>query len=475
MGKRIHAFRDDALGEDDATALAQRLRNGDLRPREAIEATIKRIEAVEPELNGVALAAWEEALEKAPERPGDGVFAGVPSLIKDNADVQGWPTRHGSRAVVNPPPAARHGAFTRQYLAQGFTLLGKSRLPEFGFSASTEFEDAPPTRNPWDTEYSSGASSGGAAALVAAGAVPIAHANDGGGSIRIPAACCGLVGLKPTRGRFIDSEMARSLPVNIVGEGVVTRSVRDTARFFHGAEQHYRNRRLPAVGLVEAPGRRRLRVGLVLDSINGHGTCEQTRETVLRTAGLLEELGHHVEEMEAPVPRSFQEDFLLYWGFLSWSISTFGRRIMSPEFDPDRVDGLSKGLRAHYRRKGWRTPQMLYRFRKYRRMYERHFVRGGQDLVLSPTLCHVTPPLGHLSPSVPYETLIERLTRYVGFTPLNNVTGSPAISLPLGRSGEGLPIGVHLSAAPGEERMLLEVALQLEQARPWPQIPQAAD
>lgn len=466
--RRVHAFGDDVLGEEDAVGLAERIRRGEISPREAAEAAIRRIEDVEPELRGVELAAFEQALEQIPEQLGEGIFAGVPSLIKDNTDVRGWPTRHGSAAVVNPRPAKDHGAFAKQYLAQGFTVLGKSRLPEFGFSASSEFEDESPTRNPWHTEHSSGASSGGAAALVAAGALPIAHANDGGGSIRIPAACCGLVGLKPSRGRFVDSEMTRSLPVNVVGEGVVTRSVRDTAAFFHGAEQYHRNRRLPPVGRVEGPGSKRLRVGLVLDSINGHPTCEETRDTALETARLLESLGHRVEEIKAPVPPTFRDDFLLYWGFLSWSLSTFGRRMLSPDFDPDRVDGLSKGLRAHYRKKGWRTPQMLYRFRQVRRQYEEHF--RHQDVVLSPALSHVTPRLGWLNPSVPFEELIERLTAWVGFTPINNVSGTPAISLPMGESREGLPIGVQFSGAPAGERTLLELAFELEQARPWRRI-----
>ena len=466
--KRVHAFGDDALGDDDAVGVAERIRRGEISPREAVEAAVRRIEQVEPRLRGVELAAFEQVLEQVPERPGEGVFAGVPTLIKDNTDVRGWPTRHGSAAVLYPSPAKDHGAFAKQYLAQGFTLLGKSRLPEFGFSASTEFEHEPPTRNPWHTDHSPGASSGGAGALVAAGALPIAHANDGGGSIRIPAACCGLVGLKPSRGRFVDSEMTRSLPVNVVGEGVVTRSVRDTAAFFYGAEAYHRNRRLPPVGRVEGPGRKRLRVGVVLDSINGQATCDETRETVLETARLLESQGHRVEPIDAPVPLSFREDFLLYWGFLSWSLSTFGRRILSPDFDPDRVDGLSKGLRAHYRRSGWRTPQMLYRFRQVRRHYERHFQQ--QDVVLSPVLAHVTPRLGWLNPSVPFEELIERLTAWVGFTPINNVSGTPAMSLPMGESREGLPIGVHLSGASGGERTLLELAFELEQLRPWRRI-----
>ncbi|HSW14141.1 MAG TPA: amidase, partial [Solimonas sp.] len=356
-----------------------------------------------------------------------------------------------------------------QYLAQGFTVLGKSRLPEFGFNASTEFIGGlPPTRNPWHTDYSSGASSGGAAALVAAGVVPIAHANDGGGSIRIPAACCGLVGLKPTRGRFIDGEQARSLPVNIVSEGVVTRSVRDTARFFAGMEQAWRNPKLPAIGQVEGPGRRRLRIGLVRDSINGHATDAATRQAVACTAALLESAGHHVEEMPLSVKPSFADDFSLYWGFLAFMSVNFGRQLFHPAFDASKLDKLSLGLAAMYRRQLHKTPLMLYRLRKSRDDYARQFRR--YDAVLSPVLAHTTPLLGHLSPEQDFESLFDRLLRYVAFTPLNNAAGSPAISLPMGATAEGLPIGVQLSAAHGAEKTLLELAFELEQAQPWRRI-----
>ena len=459
----LHAFRDDALADHDAVALARLIRRGELDAREVTAAAIARAQAVGA-LNAVEYEAYELALKRVPRA---GVFGGVPTFVKDNTDVAGMPTRHGSDAVP-PRPATADGAFAKQYLAQGFTLLGKSRLPEFGFSASTEFLRREPTRNPWHTEYSSGASSGGAAALVAAGVVPIAHANDGGGSIRIPAACCGLVGLKPTRGRFIDGEQARSLPVNIVSEGVVTRSVRDTAHFFAGMEGTWRNGKLKPVGLVEGPGRRGLRIGLVLDSISGHATDEQTRAAVNATARLLESLGHRVEEMPLPVKPSFAGDFSLYWGMLAFSVTRFGHKLIAPGFDASQVDNLSRGLADMFRRQIHRTPLMLYRLRKSWDDYAR--VMKQYDAVLSPVLAHVTPRLGHLSPKQEFEPLFQNLLRYVAFTPLNNASGSPAVSLPMGTSSEGLPIGVQLSAAHGDERTLLELAYALEEAQPWRRI-----
>lgn len=462
---RIHAFGDDLLGDHDAVALAGMVRRGEVSPVELAEAAIARVEKVNSVLNAVQVADYEQGRERA-TRGGDGIFAGVPTFIKDNTDVAGLPTRHGSRAVP-ATPALKHGAFAKQYLAQGFTLLGKTTLPEFGFNGTTEYEGAAPTRNPWHTDHSCGGSSGGSAALVAAGAVPIAHANDGGGSIRIPAACCGLVGLKSTRGRFVTNEMAKTLPVNVVCDGVVTRSVRDTAHFFAGAEQYWQNRKLPQVGLVEGPGKKRLKIGLVMDSLTGQ-TCAETRATVEQTVALLESLGHLVEPMPLPVKPSFVDDFSDYWGFLAFMASRFGQHSFGKGFDAEQLDGLSKGLAERFRKRGWRLPLVLTRLQRTWQQYEK--VMRNYDAVLSPVLAHVTPELGYISPEVPFDELFERMMNYVSFTPMNNASGSPAISLPMGESDKGLPIAVQFSSAHGAERTLLELAFEIEQARPWRRI-----
>lgn len=462
---RIHAFRDDALGDLDAVALAERVRRGEVSARELAEAAIARAEHVNGALNAIQLADFDRALASTAQ-PANGVFAGVPSFIKDNTDIAGLPTRHGSRAVA-ATPARQHGAFTRQFQSLGFTVLGKTTLPEFGFNGTTEYEGAPPTRNPWHLGYSSGGSSGGSAALVAAGVVPIAHANDGGGSIRIPAACCGLVGLKCTRGRFVTTEMARSLPVNIVSDGVVSRTVRDTAHFFAGAEQYWRNRKLPAVGLVEGPGGRRLRIGVVTDSLTAP-TCQQTRAVLDDTVALMEQLGHRVELMPLPVKPSFVDDFSDYWGFLAYMASRFGAHSFGKGFDASQLDGLSKGLAERFRQRAWRLPAVLFRLRRTWHQYAA--LMKEYDAVLSPVLAHTTAELGYLSPEVPFEELFRRMSEYVAFTPINNASGSPAISLPMGQSAEGLPIAMQFSSAHGDERTLLELAYEIEQARPWRRI-----
>ncbi len=295
---RIHAFTNDALGDLDAVGVAAAISSGQISAREAAEAAIARVEQVNPAINGVQLRDFERGLEQA-DHPAAGVFSGVPTFVKDNTDVAGLPSDQGSLAV-KARPAPVNAPFTEQFLSAGFTVLGKSTMPEFGFNASTEYETLPPTRNPWNTNYSAGASSGGSAALVAAGVVPIAHANDGGGSIRIPVAACGLVGLKPTRGRVVAAAEGAKMPVDIVSNGVVSRSVRDTAHFMAATQAYLPAKGMPELGLVEGPADRRLRIGLIFDSVTGVPTDDETRKAVEHTAGLLSSLGHDASEVDYP-------------------------------------------------------------------------------------------------------------------------------------------------------------------------------
>jgi len=252
--KRIHAFTNDVLADYDAVKIAQLIQSKEVSVQEVTQAAVDRAKKINPHINAIETDYFEQALND-PKFSINRQFSGVPFFFKDNTDYAGMPSHHGSKAI-RPGNAANNPKLSRQLLDQGFVVLGKSTLPEFGLNASTEFKDGSATLNPWHTEYSCGASSGGSAALVAAGVIPIAHANDGGGSIRIPAACCGLIGLKPTRGRTFGSDASKSLPINIISEGVVTRSVRDTAHFFAGMERSFQNPKLPAIGLIEHPSGR---------------------------------------------------------------------------------------------------------------------------------------------------------------------------------------------------------------------------
>jgi amidase len=463
---RVHAFGDDALGDHDAVGLAEEIREGRVSRLEAVEAAIERTRVLDGRLSGLAADRFQEATVEA--RTGhEGFFAGQPSFVKDNSDVAGLPTQQGTRAYV-AEPAVADGDFARMYGLVGMTALGKTRLSEYGFSASAEFVDDPPVRNPWHTGHTSGASSAGSAAFVAAGAVTMSHANDGGGSIRIPAACCGLVGLKPTRGRTPSDKTNREMPVKIVHDGVVTRSVRDTAAFLRECERVYRNLKLPPVGDVTGPGKKRLRVALVTNSIGGRVTDDETTQAVLHTAGLLEELGHTIEPVAAPVPDTFEDDFLLYWSSLALGLSSSGKHTFNRTYDRSLNDNLTKGLARHAARNLWKLPLAILRLNGSHRNSRRFF--ADHDIVLTPTLSLVTPELGWLNPSQSYETVIGHLREWVSFTPLQNATGDPAISLPMGTSSKGLPVGVQLAAERGNDRRLLQVAYELEEAQPFARI-----
>jgi amidase len=395
----------------------------------------------------------------------------VPTFVKDNVDVAGMPTQHGADAFT-ARPARADGDFALMYLATGLIPLGKSQLSEFGFSGAADHVRLGPVRSPWNPDHYAGASSAGSAALVAAGAVPIAHANDGGGSIRIPAAVNGLVGLKPTRGRLAKDRMMRDMPVRIVSDGVLTRSVRDTAAFYREAEKVWRNPLLAPVGDITRPGRARLRVAVVTQGI-GRDCSPEVRGLTLATAALLESLGHHVEEVDNPVPASFPDHFVRFWSLLAYVIAKRGRRDHGDTFDPTRLDNLTLGLARHAARNLHKQPYSIAVLRRSQHLAARH--RASYDITLTPTLATETPRVGHLRPDQDYEEIMDRLMDWVAFTPLQNATGEPAISLPLATTASGLPQGMMLGAGAGREARLLGLAYELEEAVGWPRIQGAAE
>jgi len=346
-------------------------------------------------------------------------------------------------------------------------LLGKSTLPEMGFIPSTEPDHGHPTANPWNLGHTAGGSSGGAAALVAAGVVPIAHAADGGGSTRIPAACCGLVGLKPTRGRLLPHREEQILPVAVTVDGVVTRSVRDTARWYAEAEKRYRSSKLPPMGLVTGPPTRRLRIGAVIDLPIDVAVDGPTRRVFDETVALLEGLGHTVVETRAPVDAQFADDFLAYFellSFLATSTATIshGRHVKRHRFT-DFTHGLADGFRRNRRRVVGASRRLRRTTADAAELY-RSF-----DVMFCPVLTTLPPPLGYLSMTLDHEVLLPRVVDWIAFTPLANASGTPAISLPLGRDdATGLPVGMMFGADTGNDALLVQLAFELEAARPWP-------
>ena len=465
MTNRYSAFTNDALGTLDATGITEIIHRGEISLEEAIDAAVTRASKSKEHLNAIVVSDYDRVKARAKRPLRKDSLLNVPSFLKDNINIEGLPTRFGSRAMSSRP-VTKTDDLVAQMHAAGLHFIGKSSTPAFGFGCTTEFDDStPPTRNPWNLGISAGGSSGGSAALVASGVVPIAHANDGGGSIRIPAALCGLVGLKPSRGRLVLQKKAKSLPIDIVSDGVLTRSVRDTANFFHEAERYFRPSHLKPIGRVEGPSNGRLRIGFIFDSILTQA-CPETRQAVESTVKILADLGHHVEETTFQGEPQFADAFSLYWSFLAFTVEMFGGKVFSNEFDRTQLDGLTKGLSQIFKKNMMQTLKAIFYLR---RLEHREIFRNWKyDVIVSPVLARITPELGYLSPAVPFPELFGRLKQYVGYTPLANAIGNTAISLPMAMSERGDPIGIQISAPTGEERRLLELAFELEAAKPWP-------
>ena len=445
----------------DATETRARIAAGEVSAREVLEATIERAEHLDPQLGAVVHRDYDaaRALVDGAAR-GPGVFAGVPTYIKDMENLQGAPTRYGAQAF-KPKPAPASAASVAQLLTTGLVPLGKSTTAEFGLNATTEPLHAPPTRNPVDLGCSSGGSSGGASSLVGAGVVPIAHAGDGGGSIRIPAAFCGLVGLKATRGRLRPMDSAKRMPVKIATYGVLTRTVRDTAAFFAAVDAD-RPADMAPIGHVQGPGTQRLRIGLYIDPPLGTPVDPEIRAATLAAAKALEGAGHSVAPVSAPYDQQLADDFLLYWGFMAVGVEVGVRWQLKG--DPAALQPWTRALASRAKRRFWAHPAAIARLAKFRETYARNFSQC--DVMLSPTTAGPAPRIGELSPSLDHDTLRDRLLSLLPYTPTQNASGGPAISMPFGATRAGLPIGVQLAAPWGEERRLLELAYTLEAAHP---------
>jgi amidase len=454
----------DALGDSDATAIAARIRNGEITAAEALEAAIARAERVNPQLNFIAAPMYDAARERAQTQL-SGPFAGVPTLIKDLLPVTGWPTRYGSRAFARFVPTEQ-SPYADALFASGLVPFGKSTTPEFGLTATTETLLQGATRNPWDVTRSSGGSSGGAAVAVAARVVPVAHASDGGGSIRIPASCNGLFGLKPSRGRTVVAG-APDPGIQISVNGCVSRSVRDSAAWLAATEQSGPGAAFPPTGVVSGPNRQRLRIMFDIPNALGNEPDPEVRAAVESAAELCRSLGHDVREQRAAFNgRQFSEDFILIWANGSLEVVELVRG-MAPAGTPLEalLEPLTLELAAHARTQGPAAVEAaVTRLRQVEVQYAAMF--GNADIYLTPVLAKPPIALGQIDGSKGM-AVFATLTDYVGYTPLQNVAGAPAMSVPLGWSAGGLPIGVHFSAPAGQERRLLELAYELEQAQPW--------
>ena len=442
----------------DATAIAEGIRKKDFSVAEAISCVADRVAKTEPSLNAIVSSNFDPDLKAFQDK---GVFAGVPTFIKDLVKVKGFPTIQGSRGIPSSP-ASRHEKVIDQIASTGCIVLGKSTTSEFGLLPSTNTLLHGETKNPRNLAYCTGGSSGGAAALVAAGVVPIAHAMDGGGSIRIPASCCGLVGLKPSRGRHVGSP-TQPLPVDIVTNGVVTKTVRDTANYFHGIEQFRKHRKLPEIGHVTGPAKRRLKIAMFTDNPAGIQAHADVAKAVTDVGKKCEDLGHKVEFIHNPYSDRILIDFLVYYAFLARTLYTFGRVAVHPKFNVGKAEPFTIGLAKFFSRTMLHAPGS---FRRLRRdvATEQERLFDQFDVILSPTVLEPVPKLGYFGGDQNFTSLVMRLNNYVNFTILQNASGAPAISLPVGKCSSGLPIGPQFAAKLGDDRTLLELAFELEEA-----------
>ena len=470
------------LARMDATAQAELVSSGEASPVELLDAAIERMEKVNPEINAVIHDLSDDARAAAAGDLPDGPFKGVPFLLKDlGAAFAGQPLHMGSTLLKEADFRAPMDSFLAQrFRDAGLVTFGKTNTPEFGIVATTESDAYGPCRNPWDTDRTPGGSSGGSGAAVAAGIVPMAHANDGGGSIRIPASNCGLVGLKPTRQRISEGPMIGDNMGGMTVELCVSRSVRDTARLLdavHGSA--------PGDPYV-APAPLRPYVDELNDESTGLRVGTMTRaavdieleqpciDAVLAAAKLIESLGHNVDERsfldllpEGGEGPDIGDTFLTRWAAgQAATISTFSM-LLGREITADDVEPLTWELaQIGHERDGGRYLMDVGLHQGLSRMIAGWF-ESGYDLLLTPTMAEVPPPIGVIDTHEPNLAAYHRCMPSGAFTALFNVTGQPAISLPLHWTDEGLPVGVQLVAPFGREDLLIRIAAQIERAQPW--------
>jgi amidase len=468
------------LARLDACAQAELVRSGEATPLELVDAAIARVEKLNPTLNAVITPLFEKARSQATSSLlAEGPFRGVPFLLKDlTCHSAGDPYHLGMRFLKERGWTETHDThLAARFRAAGLVSLGKTNCPELGPMVTTEPVAYGPSCNPWNPDHSTGGSSGGSAAAVASGMVPVAHANDGGGSIRIPASECGLVGLKPSRGRTSLGPDLGDSWAGLVAEHVVSRSLRDSAALLDAVSGP-----MPGDPYVAPPPMRpfseevgrdpgALRVGVVASTgrrnIDVHPDCV---EAVRGAAALLESLGHQVEEsspdaLDDPETGQSMAKVIVAWiaqDLDYWSERT-GVRIQQEDVEPLTWELACRGgeiAAVEY-------IQAVLKLQAFSRRMAAWW-EGGFDLMISPTIPEPPPPLGSFpnTKDNPLEGFFNS-ARFVVFTAPFNITGQPAISLPLHWSEGGLPIGVQLVAGYGREDLLLQVASQLEQSRPW--------
>lgn len=475
-GFMLHGCASTAKGQfsdHDATSMAELVRSRQVSATELLDDTIRRIEAVNPKLNAIIAKTYDRARARAAAAgasgtPITGPFAGVPWLLKNLSECKGVPMTMGSRALrgavsqVDVP-------FVTAAEAAGLNIVGVTNVPEFGLSDSSANELYGATHNPWGLAYSASGSSAGSAAAVAAGIVPMAHGNDGGGSLRCPASACGLFTLKASRGRLLPAH-TQGLPYDIGQDGVLSRSVRDNARFLSVVED--RSAALPPMGFVAGPSGRKLKIGVLLDLGDGSSLDPAVARAMAESVKLCESLGHTV----APValPFDFARFIDAFWGVwmavaaltVDAIAGAMALRTLEGNFEAWtlglRTDAISRpgGPKALLGAAGPVFQEAGARMDAWLQQW---------DVVLSPVYQCPVNLLGdrRVTATRSYVQVMKEFSRQAPFTEMHNACGTPAISVPLHWDANGLPIGTQFFARVGRDATLIELAYQLEQARPW--------
>jgi amidase len=459
----------------DGLGLAHLVRRREVTPLELLEAAIVRIERHNPKLNAVVYKAYDEARQTAKGKLPDGPFKGVPFLIKDiELPVKGWPMTNGS-ALLKDYVTDFDCELTRRYRSAGVVLAGKTNTPEFGIPGTTEGRHLGHCRNPWNTNHSSGGSSGGAAAAVASGMVPLAHGSDGLGSIRIPAAQCGLVGMKPTLYRNPGGPDDGKRAHGFVNDHVLTRTVRDSAAMLDwtgtpedDAPYAALTKARPYVEEIEtSPGR--LRIAFCSENPSNTPLHPDVQVTFDDTVKLLGELGHiMIEKKSLPIDwrKMYRAQGRVSGAMQVASLEEWSEELKRP-LDETTLEWLAL---AGYRAAKNLTPKDLGWGLQTLRQISRQILALWRefDVLLSPVTITPPPEIGFLDPSnVQAREFNRRQSRIFGYTPPFNITGQPSMSLPLGVSTDKLPIGMMFTGRYGDEATLFRLAAQLEGARPW--------
>lgn len=447
----------DAIGQADLVAA------GEMSAATLIEHAAERMRRVNPKINAVIYADVERALTQA--ETVDGLLGGLPYLIKDLNAYRDMPLTFGSRLFADNI-ATTQSPYTDRLDAAGLVVMGKTNTPEFGLLPSTEPALHGATRNPWNLNHTPGGSSGGAAAAVAARIVPAAQASDGGGSIRIPAAQCGLFGLKPSRGRFPDQGYdTQPWPISI--KHAVTLSVRDSALLLALCERTDNSSMLP-VGFVMPEDTRKKRIALSLPALSG-APDDDIAQAVLRTAQTLESLGHDIIPVEQTplLDAAFNTHFLTLWASIAFRISQqVAERTGMPARDSGLLEPATTALAQLFTQLPASSLETAQRGLAQYEQTVQSFL-GDYDAWLTPVTASAAPPIGYFAPDLDFDTLSERVARFTGYTPIHNAAGTPAMSIPAGLSANGLPIGVQIAAPLGHEATLLSIGYQLESINPW--------